>query len=500
MNKVRVLELFGGIGSPHKALSKIKNESNQWKYGAQTFDYELVDMIEFDKNAVKSYNAIHGTNFEVQDVTTWNKDIKVDYLHASTPCQAFSTAGKGKGAEDSRGANLWEHTIRIIKLTKPTLITLENVKGLLQAKHKELLDWYLNELELLGYKTEYQVLNAKYFDIPQNRERVFFVSRNDGKEIVFPKNNKVNKVLKDILFDRIDDPKRDWITLKPQDIRYENVKGNRFTLSDGSTREIFKEKQPLKTMNIPLSNNFTQNVFSSVEGQATTLTTFPKYIYFANKLSQYTGKAIEINLEKLMTQNRGEINRVAKIKKPLFSDLNFQSKPETLDFASANHFKGAEGIVGTLRASSDTIHEQKGMKLEDIPFREDSSFNGTQGIVPTLTATAADFKQKIITLEDVDKISSRHLIGSQEISPTLDTRCDQDPKILTLLPTIQYRKLLPAETLLLMGFNYFDYLRAKEVCSDAQITKQAGNSIVVNVMEELLKVNGIEELKGTGKS
>lgn len=193
MNKVRVLELFGGIGSPHKALSKIKNWSNQWKYGAQTFDYELVDMIEFDKNAVKSYNAIHGTNFEVQDVTTWNKDIKVDYLHASTPCQAFSTAGKGKGAEDSRGANLWEHTIRIIKLTKPTLITLENVKGLLQAKHKELLDWYLNELELLGYKTEYQVLNAKYFDIPQNRERVFFVSRNDGKEIVFQKIIKLIK-------------------------------------------------------------------------------------------------------------------------------------------------------------------------------------------------------------------------------------------------------------------------------------------------------------------
>ena len=435
MNKVRVLELFGGIGSPHKALSKIKNWSNQWKYGAQTFDYELVDMIEFDKNAVKSYNAIHGTNFEVQDVTTWNKDIKVDYLHASTPCQAFSTAGKGKGAEDSRGANLWEHTIRIIKLTKPTLITLENVKGLLQAKHKELLDWYLNELELLGYKTEYQVLNAKYFDIPQNRERVFFVSRNDGKEIVFPKNNKVNKVLKDILFDRIDDPERDWISLKPEDIRYENIFGNKFTLSDGSTREIFKEKQPLKTMNIPLSNNFTQNVFSSIEGQATTLTTFPKYIYFANKLSQYTEKAVEINLEKLMNQNRGEINRVAKLKKPLFSDLNFDNKK---------------------------------------PINE----------------------QKIMKLEDVDKISSRHLIGSQGISPTLDTRCDQDPKILTLLPTIQYRKLLPAETLLLMGFNYFDYLRAKEVCSDSQITKQAGNSIVVNVMEELLKVNGIEELKG----
>lgn len=465
MNKLRVLELFGGIGSPHKALSKIKNWSNQWKYGAQTFDYELVDMIEFDKNAVKSYNAIHGTNFEVQDVTTWNKDIKVDYLHASTPCQAFSTAGKGKGAEDSRGANLWEHTIRIIKLTKPTLITLENVKGLLQAKHKELLDWYLNELELLGYKTEYQVLNAKYFDIPQNRERVFFVSRNDGKEIVFPKNNKVNKVLKDILFNKIDDPKRDWITLKPEDIRYENIFGNKFTLSDGSTREIFKEKHPLKTMNIPLSNNFTQNVFSSVEGQETALTTFPKFIYFANKLSQYTGKAIEVNLEKLRNQNPKKINKVAKVKKIPFKELNFENQKNITDlaFSQVKVLTGTGGLYSTYTNNNGTGNNV--MKLENIPFGE-----------------------------DVDKISSRHLIGSQGISPTLDTRCDQDPKILTLLPTIQYRKLLPAETLLLMGFNYFDYLRAKEVCSDAQITKQAGNSIVVNVIEALLKVNGIEEL------
>ena len=444
MNKVRVLELFGGIGSPHKALSKIKNESNQWKYGAQTFDYELVDMIEFDKNAVKSYNAIHGTNFEVQDVTTWNKDIKVDYLHASTPCQAFSTAGKGKGAEDSRGANLWEHTIRIIKLTKPTLITLENVKGLLQAKHKELLDWYLNELELLGYKTEYQVLNAKYFDIPQNRERVFFVSRNDGKEIVFPKNNKVNKVLKDILFNKIDDPKRDWITLKPADL---------------------------------LVNLET-----------------PDLVYFANELNQYPGKAIEVNLKKLRNQNSKEINKVAKVKKIPFKELNFDNQKNISDlaFSQVKVLTGTGGLYSTYTNNNGTGNNV--IELDDIPFGEDSTFNGTQGLSSTLTATAADFKQKIMKLEDVDKISSRHLIGSQGISPTLDTRCDQDPKILTLLPTIQYRKLLPAETLLLMGFNYFDYLRAKEVCSDAQITKQAGNSIVVNVIEALLKVNGIEEL------
>ena len=110
MNKVRVLELFGGIGSPHKALSKIKNESNQWKYGAQTFDYELVDMIEFDKNAVKSYNAIHGTNFEVQDVSTWNKDIRVDYLRAKEVC---SDAQITKQAGNSIVVNVIEALLKV---------------------------------------------------------------------------------------------------------------------------------------------------------------------------------------------------------------------------------------------------------------------------------------------------------------------------------------------------------------------------------------------------
>ena len=402
MNKVRVLELFGGIGSPHKALSKIKNESNQWKYGAQTFDYELVDMIEFDKNAVKSYNAIHGTNFEVQDVTTWNKDIKVDYLHASTPCQAFSTAGKGKGAEDSRGSILWEHTLRIIKITKPKFITMENVKGLLSSKHKELLKWYLSELEQLGYKSGYQILNAKHYGVPQNRERVFIISTNLDIKLNFPYKSKVSKTIKDILI-----PSDKWILVKDF---------------------------------IPV---------------------FGKY-YFENELSQYNLNAIEIDIHKLRNQKPEEINRVAKIKKQKYKDLDFNEyfsdkDIQTLDFNSANHYKGIEGVVGSIRAASDTIHEHKIMKIENVSFNEDSNFNGVKGQLGTLTATQPDFKNKIIMENENFEI--------------------------------MYRRLEHEEIFLLMGFTSEDYEKARQVASAGQLTKQAGNSIVVPVMEAIYHAN-----------
>ena len=74
MTKLKLLELFGGIGACSKALDKLG------------IDYEIVDYVEIDKYACASYNAIHNTNFEPQDITTWDKDIKVDLIMHGSPC------------------------------------------------------------------------------------------------------------------------------------------------------------------------------------------------------------------------------------------------------------------------------------------------------------------------------------------------------------------------------------------------------------------------------
>lgn len=194
---LKILELFGGIGACSSALTRLGIE------------YEIADYVEIDKYAVKSYNAIHGTNFEPQDITTWNKNIKVDLIMHGSPCQDFSLAGKQAGGDKDSGtrSSLMYETIRIVEKLKPKYVVWENVKNLLSKKHFHNFNAYLETMEQLGYKSYYQVLNAKDYGIPQNRERVFTVSiRKDiDTGFVFPEKQPLKLKLKDMLEDKVDE-------------------------------------------------------------------------------------------------------------------------------------------------------------------------------------------------------------------------------------------------------------------------------------------------------
>lgn len=188
---LKLIELFGGIGACSSALTKLGIE------------YEIVDYVEIDKYAVKSYNAIHGTNFEPQDITTWDKDIEVDLIMHGSPCQDFSLAGKQAGGDEGSGtrSSLMYETIRIVEKLKPKYVVWENVKNLLSKKHVHNFNAYLETMEELGYKSYYRVLNAKDYGIPQNRERVFTVSiRKDiDTGFAFPEKQPLKLKLKDML-------------------------------------------------------------------------------------------------------------------------------------------------------------------------------------------------------------------------------------------------------------------------------------------------------------
>ena len=207
MKKLRIMECFGGIGACSKALERLG------------IDYEIADYVEIDKYAVKSFNAIHGTNFEPQDITKWDKDIKVDLIMHGSPCQDFSLAGKQAGGDKDSGtrSSLMYETIRIVEKLKPKYVIWENVKNLLSKKHRHNFDAYLETMESLGYTNYYQVLNAKDYGIPQNRERVFTVSILDNqtdksgfvrrfvKEFEFPPKQELKLKLKDMLEDEVDE-------------------------------------------------------------------------------------------------------------------------------------------------------------------------------------------------------------------------------------------------------------------------------------------------------
>ena len=210
---LKVLELFAGIGACSKALENLGIE------------HEIVDAVEIDKYAIKSFNAVHGTNFEPQDITKWDKDIEVDLIMHGSPCQDFSVAGKGAGGDKGSGtrSSLMYETLRIVEKLKPQYVIWENVKNLLSKKHRHNFDAYLEAMEGLGYHSKYKVLNAKNYGVPQNRERVFTVSIKDGHDVKqsgntvgvyewskidsfnFPAPMPLEKKLKDVLEDEVDE-------------------------------------------------------------------------------------------------------------------------------------------------------------------------------------------------------------------------------------------------------------------------------------------------------
>lgn len=209
-NKLKVLELFGGIGACSKALEKLN------------VDFEIADYVEIDKYAVKSFNAIHGTNFEPQDIIKWDKDIQVDLIMHGSPCQDFSVAGKGAGGDEGSGtrSSLMYETLRIVEELKPKYVIWENVKNILSKKHIYNWECYCNRMNELGYCNWCQVMNAKDYGVPQNRERVFTVSiRKDvsDKEFIFPEPIPLEKRLKDILEHSVDEK---YYVKKTPDIKF----------------------------------------------------------------------------------------------------------------------------------------------------------------------------------------------------------------------------------------------------------------------------------------
>ncbi|MGI6321423.1 MAG: DNA cytosine methyltransferase [Bacteroidales bacterium] len=163
--KFKFIDLFAGIGGFRIAL--------------QNLGGKCVFSSEWDKNAQKTYKANFGEipfgDITKEKIKSYIPD-KFDILCAGFPCQAFSIAGKRGGFEDTRGT-LFFDVAEIIKRKQPRAIFLENVKGLKSHDKGRTLATILNVLrEDLGYFVpDPEVINAKNFGVPQNRERIFIV-------------------------------------------------------------------------------------------------------------------------------------------------------------------------------------------------------------------------------------------------------------------------------------------------------------------------------------
>ena len=182
------IDLFAGIGGFHMALSSL---------GAK-----CIFASEWNKESQEVYQK----NFNMLpqgDITKINENDIPDHdiLCAGFPCQAFSISGKQLGFADTRGT-LFFDVARIVKAKKPKIILLENVKNFEKHDNGNTLKVVVKTLEELNYNVFYKVLNSADFNVPQKRERIYFVCfRKDMgiNDFKFPEPVKLEKHLIDIL-------------------------------------------------------------------------------------------------------------------------------------------------------------------------------------------------------------------------------------------------------------------------------------------------------------
>lgn len=205
---VQILELFGGIGAPRKALINLG------------IPHKSLDYVEWNEKAVRTYNAMFDNRYQPQSVVGYT--LQPDILVHGSPCQDFSVAGKQYGGNVGSGtrSSLLHETIKIIRnlgVWKPKVVVWENVKGALGKRMISAFNSYVNELNGMGYVTNYEVLDARNFGIPQFRERVFAVSVLNGE--IFNFNTLEHKPMRNINEFLTDDFEEQHLVTQPSMIK-----------------------------------------------------------------------------------------------------------------------------------------------------------------------------------------------------------------------------------------------------------------------------------------
>ena len=217
---VRLKELAKDFKAIREELSmlheRINTESIRKKvFSLQTLEEQkaYVDKLyegrEKQNNVRKSYFA----NYEIDESRFhWNvsfldgtKYQDVDLFVGGSPCQSFSLVGKQRGLGDTRGTLFYEYA-RLVSELKPKVFIYENVRAILSNDEGRTWKTMTQIFEDLGYEWKFQILNARDYGIPQNRERVFVVGFRkdlDFEEFSFPKKKELTKVMQDFLLDNV---------------------------------------------------------------------------------------------------------------------------------------------------------------------------------------------------------------------------------------------------------------------------------------------------------
>jgi len=500
---MKVLSLFSGIGAFEKALERLN------------VNYELVNYCEIDKYASKSYAAIHNVSesMNLGDITKVDTSVlpmDIDLVSHGSPCQDFSLAGLQAGGEKGSGtrSSLLYETVRIVADTKPKVVLWENVKNVISKKHKPVFDNYLYEMDLLGYNSYWQVLNAKDYGIPQNRERVFIVSIRkdiDPGTFEFPKPFELKLRLKDMLDTEVDEKyflsekmvkyvldvndtqkgtkwegRADEDMLNPNIAHTLSVRGaggnQRAGVSnfivDGLDGEIkvkdLKEK-------ILIKENTKKGYTEAYEGDGV----------YTNRPHQKRGVVQHDMIPTLTAQSQNDVGVVVKVplKRGYSVDVKEESpNTEEIDVIG-NYYKsnynatpivGKNGIVPTVRENHGQV---TAVVVKDKVGNKFPLYRDTKQLRETIENNQFEEDEVL----DMDLYNR----STNSVSQTITDPIHNKQRVFNGL---RIRKLIPKECFRLMGFTDEDFAKAQSVpTSDAQLYKQAGNSIVVDVLVHIFE-------------
>ena len=537
---LKYLSLFSGIGAPEKALKNLGIEYEL--IGFSEIDKYAIKSYCAIHNVSEELNLGDITKIDIESLP---KDI--DFITHGSPCQDYSVAGKGKGGDIGSGtrSSLMWNSVEIFKHCKPKIILWENVKNLLSKKHKHNFDAYIEDLNNLGYVSYYKVLNAKDFGIPQNRERVFTISiRNDiNKEFKFPEPFDNGIRLKDLLEKEVDE-KYYINTEKAEKLIQEFKSTNKKTLNinpsgkgmngvvrnDEIASTVTTNKGEGQKVVIPcitpdrLNKRQNGRRFKTNDEPMFTLTAQDRHGVLETNTLNFIGGIGEKDIvgdNKSLSRNYPQGNRVYDAnniacsqtangggiggKTGLYLVGNLDGKYE-----QSNRVYSEEGIAPTIMSNSRKTctggyNSPKIMQIGMLDIKGNEQIRrvyNEEGLSLTLnTMQGGNTQPKIlykvkqatkqgydiaeesdsINLEQPNSTTRRGRVGNK-IANTLTCSCNQ-----AVVNEYRIRKLTPLECYRLMGFDDEDFYKASALNSNSQLYKQAGNSICVNVLEEIFK-------------
>ena len=454
---IRLIELFAGIGSQAMALRDV---------GA---DFEHYRVVEFDRFAVASYNAIHGTDFKTTDIRDLHgtdlgiadRDGYTYLLTYSFPCQDLSVAGKGAGMRKGSGTRsglLWE-VERLLNETNelPHVLLMENVPQVHSRENMPDFQKWISFLESKGYSNYWQDLNAKNYGVAQNRDRCFMVSILGEYSYKFPQPIPHEKTMKDYLEDEVDE-KYYINTEKAQKLIEKLISENSI---DNSCDYVMGD------------GNFNQR--GKVHGEESVCRTI-------------MGSGHAGNEPKVMT----------------CVDLSVNA-PKQRDIANCitSHTAKDGNAISDRKSVNNGVLEQKEVRcIGNIYGFDGGNYAGntydSNGADQTLKSHSGENKEPMIVAmrgRNPENPSDRTagINTEQRLEPNSQGICNtlasvqKDNLLLETKSVYTIRKLTPLECWRLMGFSDEDFRKAEKVNSSSQLYKQAGNSIVKPVLMEIFR-------------